>query len=67
LNDEKQKGTMMVIVHHDLASIPRYFDYVIMLNQSIKAIGYTKDVFTKENIQKTYGGSLNFMSDFVFD
>jgi manganese/zinc/iron transport system ATP- binding protein len=67
LNDEKQKGTTMVIVHHDLASIPRYFDYVIMLNQSIKAIGYTKDVFTKENIQKTYGGSLNFMSDFVFD
>ncbi len=52
------KGKTLMVVHHDLSSVERYFDNVILLNQRLIAYGDTASTFTKNNISKAYGGQL---------
>ncbi len=47
-------GKTVMVVHHDLQTVPTYFDEVTLLNIRIIASGNIKDAFTDENIQKTY-------------
>jgi manganese/zinc/iron transport system ATP- binding protein len=61
LQDLKQAGKTMVIVHHDLQTVKEYFDHVILLNMRVVASGPTEEVFTPENLQKTYGGKLTLL------
>ena len=58
LNELKAEGKTVLVVHHDLNTVREYFDWVMMLNVSLKGIGPTEDVFTKENLHITYGGRL---------
>jgi manganese/zinc/iron transport system ATP- binding protein len=58
----EQKKTV-IVVHHDLQSVPQYFDYVIMLNTRLVAYGRTESVFTQENLTGTYGGKLTLLTD----
>jgi len=50
------------VVHHDLQTVSAYFDWVLLLNMRLVACGPTKDVFTPENLQKTYGGRLTVLA-----
>ena len=61
LHDLKHAGKTMVVVHHDLQTVGEYFDHVILLNMRVVAAGPTKEVFTSENLQKTYGGKLTLL------
>jgi manganese/zinc/iron transport system ATP- binding protein len=45
-------------VHHDLRTVPQYFDYVVLLNVRLVAAGPRELVFTSDNLHKTYGGRL---------
>jgi ABC-type Mn2+/Zn2+ transport system ATPase subunit/ABC-type Zn uptake system ZnuABC Zn-binding protein ZnuA len=56
-----REGRTVVIIHHDLAKVQDYFDRLIMINQRIIAYGKTQDVFTDDNIQKTYSGRLTIL------
>jgi ABC-type Mn2+/Zn2+ transport system ATPase subunit len=51
-------GKTLLVVHHDLSSVPRYFDSVILINQRLVAFGDTATAFTKENITQAYSGQL---------
>lgn len=62
LNSE---GKTCLVVHHDLATVARYFDWVILLNMRVVASGPTEEVFTPENLEKTYGGQLNLLNQAV--
>lgn len=62
LNDE---GKTCLVVHHDLATVARYFDWVILLNMRVVASGPTSEIFTPENLEKTYGGQLNLLNQAV--
>ncbi len=61
LQDLRSSGKTVLVVHHDLQTVREYFDHLIMLNMRIVAAGPTKDVFTAENLQKTYGGKLTLL------
>ena len=63
LHELKDAGRTTLVVHHDLQTVPQYFDWVILLNMRIVASGPTKDVFTHENLHKTYGGKLTLLSE----
>jgi ABC-type Mn2+/Zn2+ transport system ATPase subunit len=52
------QGKTLLVVHHDLSTVPTYFDKVILLNQRLIASGDTETTFTEENIAKAYGGQL---------
>lgn len=48
-------GNLVIAAHHDLKSVPELFDQVIFLNQKLIAFGETREVFTEENIARTFG------------
>ncbi len=52
------EGKSILVVHHDLSTVEKYFNKVILLNQRLIAYGDTKDTFTSENISKAYGSQL---------
>jgi manganese/zinc/iron transport system ATP- binding protein len=58
----RSQGKTILVVHHDLQTVTEYFDWVIMLNMRVVAAGPTNEVFTNENLQKTYGGRLTVLS-----
>jgi len=58
----RSQGKTILVVHHDLQTVTAYFDWVIMLNMRVVAAGPTNEVFTDENLQKTYGGRLTVLS-----
>lgn len=58
LEEFRDAGKLVIVIHHDLRTVPEYFDEVVLLNMRLVASGPTKEVFTPENLQKTYGGRL---------
>lgn len=65
LQNLKQRGRTCLVVHHDLATVNEYFDWLVMLNMRVVAAGPTADVFTAENLRRTYGGKLTVLSEAV--
>lgn len=61
LNDLKRQGKTVLVVHHDLNTVKEYFDWTILLNVHLVGVGPTEKLFTKENLQKTYGGKLTML------
>jgi manganese/zinc/iron transport system ATP- binding protein len=62
LKELKSDGKTCVVVHHDLQTVPTYFDHVILLNMRVVNAGPIGAVFTEENLKKTYGGQLTLLS-----
>ena len=62
LMELRQKGYTILISTHDLASIKTFCDQVVLINRTILAYGNTADVFTEENISRTFGGSIGDLS-----
>ena len=58
----RAEGKTVVVVHHDLQSVPEYFDWVMLLNVRRIAAGPVADVFTDENLRVTYGGRVPFIA-----
>ncbi|MFT7058296.1 MAG: manganese/zinc/iron transport system ATP- binding protein [Pseudorhodobacter sp.] len=58
LQSLRDAGAAVVVVHHDLASVPLWFDRVILLNRRLIAAGSIAKAFTKENLARTYGGAV---------
>lgn len=63
LRQLKANGKTILCVHHDLRSAPDYFDWIIMLNQRLVANGPTSEAFMDAQLQETYGGRLNILTD----
>jgi manganese/zinc/iron transport system ATP- binding protein len=63
LKQLRAKGKTCIVVHHDLATVSQYFDWLVLLNMRIVAAGPTKEVFTRENLHKTYGGKLDLLDN----
>ncbi|MDA7644970.1 metal ABC transporter ATP-binding protein [bacterium] len=62
LHELKSRGKTCLVVHHDLATVTEYFDWVVLLNMRVVDAGPTKEVFHQENLRKTYGGKLTVLS-----
>ncbi len=58
----REDGCTVVAVHHDLQTVPDYFDHVVLLNLRLVAAGSVETTFTDENLNKTYGGRLTALS-----
>ncbi|TFH36269.1 MAG: metal ABC transporter ATP-binding protein [Anaerolineales bacterium] len=57
----RQQGRTVLAVHHDLETVPEYFDRVLLLNVRAIASGVVAEVFTPENLRKTYGGRMELL------
>lgn len=54
LRQLRDQGKLLLVSHHDLGSVGEIFDSVILLNGELIAAGPVEEVFTGENIEKTY-------------
>jgi manganese/zinc/iron transport system ATP- binding protein len=63
LQELQSQGKTILVVHHDLTTAKEYFDHLLLLNMRLVSFGKTQDVFTVEQLQKTYGGRLTILSD----
>lgn len=54
LQELVREGKSVIVVHHDLDTVEDYFDDVVFLNQEVVEHGPVAEVFTDENIEKTY-------------
>ena len=59
----RERGKTVMVVHHDLQTVRRYFDHVILLNMRLVACGPTETTFTPEALQKTYGGRVTILDE----
>jgi manganese/zinc/iron transport system ATP- binding protein len=57
----RNDGKTVIVVHHDLQTVPEYFDEIVLLNMRVVASGAIQDVYTRDNLQKTYGGKLTLL------
>jgi manganese/zinc/iron transport system ATP- binding protein len=63
LRELKAQGKTVMVVHHDLETVQQYFDWVLLINMRVLGIGPVETTFTRENLQKTYGGKLTLLSN----
>jgi manganese/zinc/iron transport system ATP- binding protein len=63
LEELRSRNKTVLVVHHDLQTVEDYFDWVLLLNMRQIAFGPTEEVFTTENLRKTYGGRLNILTE----
>ncbi|MCW5756990.1 MAG: metal ABC transporter ATP-binding protein [Phycisphaeraceae bacterium] len=63
LKDLRDAGKSAIVVHHDLQTVTQYFDHALLLNMRVVAAGPVEQVFTPDNLQKTYGGRLTLLSE----
>ncbi len=62
LKELRAAGKTVLVVHHDLQTVPEYFDWVTLLNVRRIASGPVEEVFTEENLRLTYGGRIAFIT-----
>lgn len=63
LREMRAAGRTALVIHHDLHTVPDYFDSVVLLNMRVVAQGPTAAVFTRENLERTYGGRLTLLDE----
>lgn len=54
LHGLKDNGKTIIAVHHDLQTLPRYFDYLFAVNARRIAEGYIKDMRLDDVLQQTF-------------
>jgi manganese/zinc/iron transport system ATP- binding protein len=58
LDEVREQGGAVVVVHHDLNTAPRYFNHVLLLNRRVVACGPVSEVFVPDLLATTYGGNV---------
>jgi manganese/zinc/iron transport system ATP- binding protein len=63
LNQLADEGKTIIVVHHDLQTVPEYFDWVLLLNVRAIESGTVDEVFTDANLRLTFGGRVGVAAD----
>ena len=54
----RDEGRVILVSTHNLGSVPEFCDRVILVKGTVLAYGPTATVFTRENLEHTFGGVL---------
>lgn len=63
LGEMSAQNKTVIVVHHDLQSVAKYFDWIILLNMRLVASGPINEAFTPDLLQETYGGKLTLLTE----
>ncbi|MCA9212059.1 MAG: metal ABC transporter ATP-binding protein [Planctomycetales bacterium] len=67
LEDTKESGKTLMVVHHDLATAAEYFDMLALLKQRLFAYGPPNVVLHKDLLSEVYEGNLRIFADLERD
>ena len=56
-------GFSQQVKNESLVTVPDYFEHVLLLNTRVVAAGPVAEVFTPENLKKTFGGRLTLLDE----
>lgn len=59
----KAEGKTLLIVHHDLTTVQKSFDWVVLLNTCLIDCGPVSEVFHQENLHKAYGSASYLLTE----
>jgi len=65
LKKMQQAGKTILMVHHDLNTVERYFDWLVFLNIRLVKSGAIETVFTRDIMQEAYGKSFQLYTEAV--
>lgn len=58
LRELRADGHIILVSTHNLGSVPEFCDHVVLVNRTVLAAGPTAEVFTEQNLLRTFGGAL---------
>jgi len=58
LRELRREGRVMLVSTHNLGSVPEFCDRTVLVKGTVLAHGPTENVFTRENLEKAFGGVL---------
>ncbi|MBV1896233.1 MAG: manganese/iron ABC transporter ATP-binding protein [Rhodobacteraceae bacterium] len=58
LREMRDEGRVMLVSTHNLGSVPEFCDRTVLVKETVLAFGPTKTTFTRENLEKAFGGVL---------
>ena len=59
----RTRGKCVLVVHHDLQTVPEYFDWVTLLNVRSFACGPVAENFNESLLRQTFGGHTPWIGD----
>ena len=62
LRDLRDEGRVMLVSTHNLGSVPEFCDRTVLVKQTVLAYGPTEEVFTRENLERAFGGVLRHVT-----
>ena len=60
LRELRDEGRVILVSTHNLGSVPQFCDQVVLVNRRVLGFGPTETVFTQENLERAFGGTLRF-------
>ncbi|WP_207483549.1 manganese/iron ABC transporter ATP-binding protein [Arenibaculum pallidiluteum] len=57
----RAEGRVMLVSTHNLGSVPEFCDRTVLLDRTVLASGPTVEIFTQENLERTFGGVLRHL------
>jgi len=58
LRDLRDEGHVMLVSTHNLGSVPDFCDRTVLVKGTVLAHGPTETIFTRENLERAFGGVL---------
>lgn len=58
LGELRDEGRVMLVSTHNLGSVPEFCDRVVLVKGTVLAFGPTETTFTRENLERAFGGVL---------
>ena len=58
LQEMRDEGRVMLVATHNLGSVPEFCDRTVLIKGTVLDHGPTQEVFTQDNLERTFGGVL---------
>lgn len=58
LRELRDEGRVMLVSTHNLGSVPEFCDRTVLVKGTVLTHGLTRDVFTRSNLERAFGGAL---------
>lgn len=62
LQELRAEGRVMLVSTHDLGAVPEFCDRVVLVKGTVLAHGPTETTFTRENLERAFGGVLRHVT-----